>query len=66
MEGRRLAVHPYASNKEVASKRRRFDAHISGCADCQPALCFQAQTLWRDVCLTALKAHSEGATDDQT
>lgn len=60
MEGKRLVVSASSPDPDVARKRREFDRHIEGCSDCQPALCFQAQTLWRGVCLTALKARSYG------
>ena len=40
----------------VAVKRTQFDQHISACPDCQPHLCHLAESLWRTVCLTALRA----------
>lgn len=39
----------------TAVARTRFDAHLNDCAACQPHLCGEAEQLWRQVCLTALK-----------
>lgn len=61
MQGRKLDVSLNASSLDVAELRGKFDAHVDECTDCQPALCFQAQTLWRNVCLGALRVHGTGA-----
>lgn len=40
----------------VAVKRARFDAHIDTCNDCRPALCATGNTLWRAVCVQAMRS----------
>lgn len=47
-----------ADSPEVANKRNVFDRHLDRCTDCQPALCWVAQGLWREVCLSALRARN--------
>lgn len=59
MEGRRLDTQGI-DNVQVANRRALFNDHINTCKDCQPTMCFRAQTLWRDVCLTALRADCKG------
>lgn len=39
-------------------RRRTFDAHLTGCPDCQPTMCATAQTLWRNVVIQAMKDYS--------
>ena len=43
----------------VSVKRARFDAHVNECGSCQPNLCVTAQTLWRAVCVTALRVQQQ-------
>lgn len=40
---------------QTAAARALFDSHLNNCARCQPHLCATAETLWRAVCLSALK-----------
>lgn len=40
----------------AATERAAFDAHLDGCADCQPHLCHAGEQLWRTTCLAALRA----------
>lgn len=54
MDGRKLDTRG-TDNPEVAHRRNLFDAHIDQCTECQPNICRVAETLWRDVCLTALR-----------
>lgn len=60
MQDRKLDTSTSANNA-VAFKRIKFDRHLSECADCQPAMCHQAQILWRDVCMTALRTQGRPA-----
>lgn len=54
MQGRKLNVTTGAGGA-VMVKRNRFDAHIDSCRDCQPHMCHTAESLWREVCLAALR-----------
>lgn len=54
MDGRKLDTSTGAGGA-VAVARTTFDAHLNGCADCQPHLCHTAEQMWRTVCLTALR-----------
>lgn len=45
----------------TAVARVRFDSHLDHCTRCRAGLCTTAQTLWRSVCINALRAHREGA-----
>ena len=45
----------------TAVARVRFDSHLNDCRACQPHLCADAEQLWRQVCLTALKQRHEAA-----
>jgi hypothetical protein len=47
-----------AANPDVAALRNQFEQHLDECRDCQPTLCFQANVLWRKVCLTALRVQT--------
>lgn len=42
----------------VAVRRNRFDQHLNDCPQCQTGarLCATAESLWRGVCITALRA----------
>jgi len=55
MDGRRLDVSTSSEHLAVSQKRVGFNRHISECADCQPSFCHRANSLWRDLCLTALR-----------
>jgi hypothetical protein len=44
----------------VAVMRSRFDSHVDTCADCRPALCPLALTLWRAVCVQAMRSQRVG------
>lgn len=39
----------------TAVARVRFDSHLNDCPACQPHLCGEAEQLWRQVCLSALR-----------
>lgn len=54
MNNRKLDVSTGAGGA-VTVARVAFDTHLGDCAGCQPNLCFRAEALWRDVCLTALR-----------
>lgn len=58
MEGRKLDVTQTSPHRLVREKRERFDNHLNDCASCQPAMCWEGQVLWRDLCLTALRKHN--------
>lgn len=60
MEGRKLDTS-LSANNAVAMKRVQFDRHLNECQDCRPGMCHQAETLWRAVCLTALRTQAAPA-----
>lgn len=47
----------------VAVRRNRFDQHLNDCPQCQTGarLCDTAETLWRRVCLAAMRARQADA-----
>lgn len=47
----------------VAVRRNRFDQHLNDCPQCQTgaALCGTAESLWRAVCIAALRARQADA-----
>jgi hypothetical protein len=55
IEGRRLDVRADSPYPAVAHRRQQFDQHVTGCDDCQPALCSTANSMWRALCLSALR-----------
>lgn len=57
MQNRKLNVTMLSPHKTVRDLRARFNLHIDHCDSCQPSICWDAQTLWRAVCLEALKLH---------
>lgn len=56
MDGRKLDTTG-AGRPDVANLRNVFDQHIDRCPDCEHHLCPVAQSLWRSVCLAALRSH---------
>lgn len=42
---------------DTAHRRNLFDQHMDRCANCQSQVCLVAQSLWRAVCLAALRNH---------
>lgn len=42
----------------AATERSIFDTHIDQCEGCTVRLCWEAQTLWRNVCMTAIRANA--------
>lgn len=46
---------------EVTVRRNRFDQHIDHCTTCTGGLCSTAQSLWRAVCLAAVRHAKAGA-----
>lgn len=42
----------------VQAARVAYDTHLNDCRQCQPFQCPVAESLWRQVCLTALHARS--------
>ena len=36
-------------------QREVFDRHLNTCEPCSHNLCWEAQVLWRNVCVTAVK-----------
>lgn len=61
IEGRRLDVRADSPYRPVAERRRLFNVHVDTCTGCQPQLCSIAQAMWRNVCLSALRASDGGA-----
>lgn len=54
MSSRKLDVSTGAGG-EVSVRRTRFDRHLNECATCTTkGLCGKAETMWRDVILTAI------------
>lgn len=49
-----------SSDPATATARLNFDKHLDTCADCHGSLCHVAESLWRTVTLTALRAHVKG------
>lgn len=60
MNGRKLDVSTGAGGM-VTVRRNVFDSHLSSCPDCEMNLCTRAQSLWRNVCVEALKAKNQAA-----
>lgn len=61
MQDRKLDTS-ISANKSVADLRVKFDRHLDDCADCQPRLCHMGESLWRSVCLTAMRTQFVTAT----
>lgn len=61
MEGRKLDVSMGSPHVTVQDMRERFDNHLDNCPNCQPAMCWEGQVLWRGLCLEALRLHSAPA-----
>lgn len=57
MSNRRMNVSKDSPDKNVATLRREFDAHLDVCTACTPTLCSKANTLWRGVVFAAMRAH---------
>lgn len=56
MKNRKIDVSTGAGGR-TSVLRTRFDAHLNQCPACADApLCGVAQSMWRDVVLSALKA----------
>lgn len=49
-----------SSDPATATARLNFDKHLDTCNLCRPRLCETAESLWRTVTLTALRAHVKG------
>jgi len=57
MNDLKLDVTLGSPHSSVRVMRLVFDQHTDTCTDCQPSLCWPAQTMWRRLCLTALRLH---------
>ena len=58
MQDRKLDVSVTSPHQAVRARRAAFNFHVTNCADCQPALCWEAQSQWRLLCLEALRLHA--------
>jgi hypothetical protein len=58
---RKLNVSRATARGATAVARVAFDEHVDDCQKCQPHLCQAAETLWRAVCLAALKSEHADA-----
>lgn len=56
MSTSRLNVSTTSPYPPVAHRRKLFDQHVDTCHNCQPSLCDVAQSLWRGLCMSALRA----------
>jgi len=54
MTTRKLDVSTGAGG-EVTVRRNRFDQHLNHCTTCTGGMCSTAQSLWRAVCLAAVR-----------
>jgi len=57
MQDRKLNVTTGSPHPSVRQQRTIFDRHIDNCDNCQPSWCWDAQTMWRALCLEALRLH---------